>query len=243
MGPAPRPGLIHDLSPARSVFRSGRRRAATGAQGCRRPACWPRRAMPVTRWNRKYLLAGAGALAAIVGLGFYIGFGGAYALALGRPRTRRRPQTRTIRSSPRSPALRPGYGDPAVKAAETPPGVVDPAAACGRRSGAGGRGLQRASRAGARRPGRAWPLAQAKAARASGPFFAGAQGEVAPEPDRAPAPRVCRPAAEAALMSGTSAEVQAPERPGREAAVRRRRSRADDYLTNPLARTRSASGR
>ena len=33
--------------------------------------------LPVTRWNRRYLVAGAGALAAIVAAGFYIGFGGA----------------------------------------------------------------------------------------------------------------------------------------------------------------------
>ena len=34
---------------------------------------------PVTRWNRKYLLAGSAALASIVALGFYLGFGGAHA--------------------------------------------------------------------------------------------------------------------------------------------------------------------
>ena len=33
--------------------------------------------LPVTRWNRKVLLAGAAVLASIVGLGFYLGFGGA----------------------------------------------------------------------------------------------------------------------------------------------------------------------
>ena len=35
----------------------------------------PRR--PVTRWNRRYLFAGGTALAALVALGFYLGFGGA----------------------------------------------------------------------------------------------------------------------------------------------------------------------
>ena len=34
---------------------------------------------PVTRWNRKYLIAGATGLAGIVALGFYLGFGGAHA--------------------------------------------------------------------------------------------------------------------------------------------------------------------
>ena len=33
---------------------------------------------PVTRWNRRYLLAGAAVLAGLVGLGFYVGFGGAH---------------------------------------------------------------------------------------------------------------------------------------------------------------------
>ena len=35
---------------------------------------------PVTRWNRRYLMAGGAALAAVVALAFYFGFGGA-----GRP--------------------------------------------------------------------------------------------------------------------------------------------------------------
>ena len=33
---------------------------------------------PVTRWNRRYLLAGGVGLAAVVALAFYLGFGGAH---------------------------------------------------------------------------------------------------------------------------------------------------------------------
>jgi len=46
---------------------------------------------PVTRWNRKYLIAGATGLAAIVALGFYLGFGGAYAPAILKRRSPERP--------------------------------------------------------------------------------------------------------------------------------------------------------
>ena len=36
---------------------------------------------PVTRWNRKYLLAGSAALASVVAFGFYLGFGGSHTRA------------------------------------------------------------------------------------------------------------------------------------------------------------------
>ena len=61
----------------------GGRLTSPSARPARR-ACWPRRACPVTRWNRKYLLAGAAVLASIVAGGFYLGFGGAHA-SKGRP--------------------------------------------------------------------------------------------------------------------------------------------------------------
>ena len=80
--------------------------------------------MPVTRWNRKFLLAGAGALAAIVGLGFYLGFGGA---SMG-PKKAQDPQAAADTDTPQEPEIAKryaaGYGDPTLRAAETPPGIV-----------------------------------------------------------------------------------------------------------------------
>jgi len=74
---------------------------------------------PVTRWNRRYILAGGAALAGIIAVGFYIGFGGA---------NPRRPQADANAPAadvtPTSPGLADrypmGYGDPAVQTSGGP---------------------------------------------------------------------------------------------------------------------------
>src|SRR5277367_1590306 len=86
--------------------------------------------LPVTRWNRRYLLAGAGALAALVAAGFYIGFGGAHA------RVAKQPPPPAADVTPSSPAISDryakGYADPTVQAIAPggvslpPPGGVPP---------------------------------------------------------------------------------------------------------------------
>src|ERR1019366_2491541 len=103
--------------------------------------------LPVTRWNRKVLLAGAAVLASIVGLGFYLGFGGANS----HPKKHDDLQAAAETDNPQQPEIAnryaQGYADPAVKAAASPPGLA-------------------ALEAGA----------QARAARSGSPFFGGAQG-------------------------------------------------------------------
>src|SRR5271169_6014643 len=70
--------------------------------------------LPVTRWNRRYLLAGAGAVAALVAAGFYFGFGGADAPGAKAPPA---PAADVTPSSPGiSDRYARGYADPAVQA-------------------------------------------------------------------------------------------------------------------------------
>jgi hypothetical protein len=75
---------------------------------------------PVTRWNRKYLAAGAAALAAVVGLGFYLGFGGANAV----PKKAQDPQAAADTDNPERPEIAnryvQGYADPAVRGGHRP---------------------------------------------------------------------------------------------------------------------------
>src|ERR1700761_394116 len=77
---------------------------------------------PVTRWNRRYILAGGAGLAAVVALGFYLGFGGAET---------RKPRMATdapaVDVTPATPGLADrypkGYGDPAIQGVG-PPGTA-----------------------------------------------------------------------------------------------------------------------
>jgi type IV secretion system protein VirB10 len=180
---------------------------------------------PVTRWNRKYLLAGAAALAGIVGLGFYIGFGGAHA----SPKREQDLQAAADTDNPQQPEIArryaQGYADPAVKAAETSPGVAalpPPGGPAQPPSGAAGATATQPD------PVVVEALAQAKAARSASPFFAGAQGGVAAPPPplafiaQTPGGPV-RDIADVQLQNGQGEKRQF-------AAV----SRADDYLANPL---------
>ena len=175
---------------------------------------------PLTRWNRKYLLAGAAALASIVGLGFYIGFGGANA----SPKRAQDLQAAADADNPQQPEIASryaqGYADPAVKAAETPPGVAalpppggpaqPPAGA--RRAPAPRRVDPAVVEAG--RPGQG-------RARSASPLFASAPGRrrAAPDPPALPSAFVAQgPGGPVRRHSGRPAA----ERPGREAPVRRR---------------------
>lgn len=179
---------------------------------------------PVTQWNRKMLMAGAAALAGIVGLGFYLGFGGASIT----PKKAQDLQAAADTNNPQKPEIAnryaQGYADPAVRAGA--PGTArlpEPGA-----TGAVAGGPASAPPVD---PVRAEAVAQATAARAASPFFGGAsiQGAVDPGPGvgafAGPADGAmrARDAAEVAIQNG-----QGEKR--RFAAA----SRADDYLTNPL---------
>ncbi|HEY7853446.1 MAG TPA: TrbI/VirB10 family protein, partial [Caulobacteraceae bacterium] len=118
-----------------------------------------------------------------------------------------------------------GYADPAVKAAETSPGVATlPPPGGPAQPPAGSAGAPAAQPD----PVVVEARAQAKAARSAGPFFAGAQGGVAAPPPplafitQAPGGPV-RDIADVQLQNGQGEKRQF-------AAA----SRADDYLANPL---------
>jgi type IV secretion system protein VirB10 len=183
--------------------------------------------LPVTRWNRRYLLAAAGALAALVAAGFYIGFGGANA------RVAKQAPPPAADVTPSSPAISDryarGYADPSVQAI-----------ALG--------GVSLPPPGGAPAPGGPVPAApppppppvdpaiqqardQALAARSANPFFAAAPiGEDAETP-AAPvsaAPPVPAPASPTPTADVQPANGQGGKRQFLAAA------RSDDYLANPL---------
>lgn len=123
--------------------------------------------LPVTRWNRRYLVAGAGALAAIVAAGFYIGFGGA-----NRPAPKQSAAQTTADTAPTTPAFATryaaGYGDPAVRAADAPGiATLPPPGASGAVGAASAPAAQTRVD-----PAVQQARDQAVAARGSGPFFA-----------------------------------------------------------------------
>jgi type IV secretion system protein VirB10 len=185
---------------------------------------------PVTRWNRRYLFAGAAILASLVGLGFYVGFGGAH-----RPQSRPVDEQANVdTSTPQTPAVAgryaAGYGDPAVQAgpgqpgfARMPPPVTPEAAtvAAGTPAAAGAAPPPVDPQVQAARE-------QAVAARASGPFFGG------PAPQPPASPSVTLPMG-AAPASGATAAAEVQPGNGQSAKVQfAQSSRADDYLLNPL---------
>lgn len=185
----------------------------------------------VTRWNRRYLFAGAAVLASLVGLGFYVGFGGAHL----RPAKPVDDQANIDTSAPQTPAISnrfaAGYGDPTVQAGPgqpgfarlPPPGTVDPLAAA-------------PATAAAPPPPPVDPQVQAAreqaiAARASGPFFGGAAPQQTPSPGLSLTATPSAPAAGQA--TGSPGEVQPGN--GQSAKVQfAQNARADDYLVNPL---------
>jgi len=180
--------------------------------------------LPVTRWNRRYLLLAAGALAALVAAGFYIGFGGANTpSAKGPP-----PPAADV--TPSSPAISDryanGYADPAVRA--TLPGAASlppPGAALPLN--------------GAAPPAAPPPVDpavqqardQALAARSANPFFAAAPiGEDAGPPA---VPISAAPPAPAPASPAAAADVQPANGQGGKRQFLAG-ARSDDYLTNAL---------
>ena len=187
---------------------------------------------PVTRWNRKYLMAGAAVLASIVAGGFYLGFGGAHA-SKGRPDDS---QNAADTSSPQTPEIATryaaGYADPAVRPGTTslpPPDALPPAVGTSPAAG---------------QPGQPAPVdpavqearEQALAARAASPFFGGAQAQpqaASQTPDPAPMLAAALAPGFGALPVPAAGDVQ----PANGQAGKRQfaaGARVDDYLTNPL---------
>ena len=187
---------------------------------------------PVTRWNRKYLMAGAAVLASIVAGGFYLGFGGAHA-SKGQPDDT---QNAADTSSPQTPEIATryaaGYADPAVRPGTTslpPPDALAPPV--GTAPGAG-------------QPGQPAPVdpavqaarEQALAARAASPFFGGAQAQpqaASQGPDPAPMLAAALAPGFGTLPAPAAGDVQ----PANGQAGKRQfaaGARVDDYLTNPL---------
>ena len=181
--------------------------------------------LPVTRWNRRYILAGGTALAAIVAVAFYIGFGGGRAPA--RP-DGDAPATDVTPTAPGLPDRYPkGYGDPAVQAAVGPGTATLPPP-----------GAAAAPPPAPVQPKPVDPVVQqaqtqALAARSASPFFQAAQGEGA----AAPVAPLSSPAsglnAPAAATSGAAGDVQ----PANGQGAKRQflaASKAEDYLASPL---------
>jgi len=182
--------------------------------------------LPVTRWNRKVLLAGAAVLASIVGLGFYLGFGGANS----HPKKHDDLQAAAETDNPQQPEIAnryaQGYADPAVKAAVSPPGLAAMPPAVGGAQPLAGAAAPTAQPD----PAVVEAVAQAKAARSGSPFFGGAQG--ASEAAAPPTP-VAFVAQEPGGRARDVAEIQAQNGQGEKRQFAAG-SRADDYLTNPL---------
>ena len=182
---------------------------------------------PVTRWNRKYLAAGAAALAAIVGLGFYLGFGGANAV----PKKAQDPQAAADTDNPEKPEIAnryaQGYADPAVRAG-MPPGVADlPApAAAGQPQVAAAAGAPPAPVD----PAVAAAIAQSSAARAAGPFFGGGADQGAVDTVAPALALVAPPDAGARTRDAADVQLQNGQGEKRQFAAD---ARADDYLANP----------
>lgn len=125
--------------------------------------------LPVTRWNRRYLIAGAAVLAAVVATAFWIGFGGA-----GKAPAKKADAPARADVGPTTPAFADryakGYGDPAVQAIGAPGTVSLPPAGTQPSAQVAGAAAQ------PRQVDPAVQLAQqqAQAARSASPFFGGA---------------------------------------------------------------------
>jgi len=179
--------------------------------------------LPVTRWNRRYLLLAAGALAALVAAGFYIGFGGANTpSAKGPP-----PPASDV--TPSSPAISDryakGYADPAVQAtlpgaaSLPPPGSALPPG-----------GASPSTSPPPVDPAVQQARDQALAARSANPFFAAAPiGEDAGPPA---APTSVSPLP-ALPPQPAAADVQPANGQGGKSQFLAG-AHADDYLANPL---------
>lgn len=187
--------------------------------------------LPVTRWNRRYLAAGAAVLASVVAVAFWIGFGGG-----SRPTPRKAEKTDDVApvSAPAFPdRFARGYADPQVQAM-----------AAGGASPTTGSSLPPPGAAASAPPSQPQPVdpavqqarAQAEAARSASPFFSGAShGDAV----AAPAPYL----AAAAPAGPASAETAAPEVQPANGQMGKRQfavgAKLDDYLQAPLREAES----
>lgn len=196
--------------------------AATALQGPR---------TPVTRWNRRYLLAGGTAAAAIVALAFYLGFGGA-----NRPTSKTGANQPAADTSLTTPALADrypkGYGDltPASAGAPGSVGLPPPGAAAS----------LPASPPPPRQVDPAVQQAQAmaQAARTASPFFQGAAGGGPPPAAPAGGPSFQAPGGPSAPAVPAAATTPAADvQPANGQGAKRifvQTAKADDYLSSPL---------
>jgi type IV secretion system protein VirB10 len=180
---------------------------------------------PVTRWNRKYLLAGAAALAAIVGFGFYLGFGGASASPKKSEDLQAAADTENAQKPEIANRYAQGYADPAVRAAPGTASLPPP--------GAPGQ-VSAASSPASPTPvdqARVAAAAQATAARAGSPFFGGAASPGAFDAGLPGVAFVAPPGAGGAAHEAAEVQVQNGQGEKRQFAAG---SRTEDYLANPL---------
>lgn len=185
---------------------------------------------PVTRWNRRYLLAGGVALAALVALGFYLGFGGA---GHGPPKAAStQPAADTPPTTPGLADRYPkGYADITPASAGAPGTLALPPPGSAPAAGPGAPAPPRQVD-----PAVQQAQAQAQAARTSSPFFQGASNG-APPPE-APAPAFPLAAAGAPAPAATPAgQPPADVQPANGQGAKRtfvQTAKADDYLQSPL---------
>jgi type IV secretion system protein VirB10 len=183
--------------------------------------------LPVTRWNRRYLAAGAAVLASVVAVAFWIGFGGGSRPA---PHKAEKTNNDTPVAAPAFPdRFARGYADPQVQAM----------AAGGSTPATGPNAAPPGAQASAPQP-QPPPVdpavqqarAQAEAARSASPFFTGAgHGDAM----AAPAPTYLAAGAPAGSGSG---EAAAPEVQPANGQMGKRQfavgAKLDDYLQAPL---------
>jgi type IV secretory pathway VirB10-like protein len=182
---------------------------------------------PITQWNRKLLLAGAAGLASIVGLGFYLGFGGANA----QPKRTDDLQAAADTENPQRPEIAnryaQGYADPAVKAvgggpgtaAMPPPGTGSPTGTAPVAPPPPDSAVLEA-------------VAQTKAARAASPFFAGAPDQSGAQAG-SPSPPLAFIAPEPSGRAREVGEVQLQNGQGEKRQFAAG-AQAQDYLNSPL---------
>lgn len=184
--------------------------------------------LPVTRWNRRYLAAGAASLAALVAAGFYIGFGGAHRPAGKAPATQSQSDLPSTTSAITDRYAK-GYADPSVEAIGAPGVASLPPPGAAAVPGPGG------AAGAATAPKPVDPAVQqardqAAAARSASPFFSAGGGAG----DGAPAAPALLPVA-----TGPAAPAQTPAadvQPANGQGGKRQflaNAKADDYLANP----------
>jgi type IV secretion system protein TrbI len=188
---------------------------------------------PVTRWNRKYLIAGATALAGVVALGFYLGFGGAHA-----PQARQESLSDAADTGPaQAPAISTryaaGYADPTLQT-QAGPGtgaLPPPEGAAGSPATAGVTSPPPPPQVD---PSVQAAREQAMAARSASPFFGGP----AQTPPTSPSSDVTTLGGPDATSAAVAAEPAAADvQPANGQSGKRQfaaNARTDDYLTNPL---------